>query len=518
MGKLQNEDHKSLTELLASSGSASQLLNDTKIYVTANSINKQLSQAITDGDIGGGGGTASGITDLNGFKAVLGGSFNVTSSAETDVVFTDVSSQVLRGAFDRSNGAYDTGTGYYTAPADAVYHFEANGVLGSAIAERFTLRIRDVDTNNALSSLANLQGGSGQGLTLSGLVELTTGQRIKLTVDSTSDTSYSLQAGSFFSVVRVPEAAESVVSATDNVAPARYLTTAGQSIPNNVTTVVDFDTQSWDDDGLVTTGASWNYEVPVDAYYRATAQIVYTNSSANFNQVTLTLHVDGVRVSELGSQTNKTMDTDSGRLPLNGSDVIFCTAGQLIDVRTFQTSGGNLALNTSSARNYINIERVDKSAIAELPIVQSCLIQDVKALNTAGGTSTAGGFATRDINEITGGSGFCSLSSNQFTLQPGTYKITARSPSYRSNGGKARIRDVTNSATIQFGSSGRSGNTDITQYDSWIYVPELVVTSAASYELQFQVETSRSTDGLGRPGGFGGGEEVYTQVWIDKLK
>lgn len=53
MGKLQNEDHKSLSELTGAGGAASQLLNDTKIYVTANSLNKQLSQAITDGDLSG---------------------------------------------------------------------------------------------------------------------------------------------------------------------------------------------------------------------------------------------------------------------------------------------------------------------------------------------------------------------------------------------------------------------------------------------------------------------------------
>jgi len=54
-GKIQNEDIKSLAELTGAGGSASQLPNDTKIYVTANGLNKQLSQAITDGDIGGGG-------------------------------------------------------------------------------------------------------------------------------------------------------------------------------------------------------------------------------------------------------------------------------------------------------------------------------------------------------------------------------------------------------------------------------------------------------------------------------
>jgi hypothetical protein len=56
MSKIQNEDVKTLAQITGAGGSASQLINDTKIYVTANGLNKQLSQAIADGEIGGGGG------------------------------------------------------------------------------------------------------------------------------------------------------------------------------------------------------------------------------------------------------------------------------------------------------------------------------------------------------------------------------------------------------------------------------------------------------------------------------
>ena len=71
MSKIQNEDIKSSAQLIAAGGSASQLPNDTKIYVTANSINKTLNQAIIDQDIGGAaGGPVNLITnpsaDVNG--------------------------------------------------------------------------------------------------------------------------------------------------------------------------------------------------------------------------------------------------------------------------------------------------------------------------------------------------------------------------------------------------------------------------------------------------------------------
>jgi hypothetical protein len=53
-GRLQNEDFKTESELVTAGGTKTQLLNDTKIYVTSDGINKTLDDAITDGDIGGG--------------------------------------------------------------------------------------------------------------------------------------------------------------------------------------------------------------------------------------------------------------------------------------------------------------------------------------------------------------------------------------------------------------------------------------------------------------------------------
>lgn len=60
-GKIQDRDVKSLTELQAAGAGAAQLINDTKVYVSANGINKQLSAAVTDGDLGAGGSGAAGM-------------------------------------------------------------------------------------------------------------------------------------------------------------------------------------------------------------------------------------------------------------------------------------------------------------------------------------------------------------------------------------------------------------------------------------------------------------------------
>lgn len=52
MSRIQNEDIKSSAQLISGGGTAAQLPNDDKVYVTANSINKTLKQAIIDEDIG----------------------------------------------------------------------------------------------------------------------------------------------------------------------------------------------------------------------------------------------------------------------------------------------------------------------------------------------------------------------------------------------------------------------------------------------------------------------------------
>ena len=55
MSKIQNSDVKSEAELITAGATASSLIHDSKIYVTASGINKTLDDAIIDGDIGGAG-------------------------------------------------------------------------------------------------------------------------------------------------------------------------------------------------------------------------------------------------------------------------------------------------------------------------------------------------------------------------------------------------------------------------------------------------------------------------------
>lgn len=85
-GKIQNEDLKSSAELVSGGGTAAQLPNDTKIWVTASGILKTLFQAITDGDISGSANAAKQIITLSGTD-VTNGYVDLTTEAVTDGVY-----------------------------------------------------------------------------------------------------------------------------------------------------------------------------------------------------------------------------------------------------------------------------------------------------------------------------------------------------------------------------------------------------------------------------------------------
>lgn len=150
------------------------------------------------------------------------------------------------------------------------------------------------------------------------------------------------------------------------------------------------------------------------------------------------------------------------------------------------------------------------------PGLKKAVVKDVKSTGTDGGTFTSGSFITRDLNTVEGDTDIVSVSSNQFTLQPGTYLIWGQAPARDVDLHKCQLYDITGSATESEGTSSASrDNYPIVACPSF-FSARVVLTSVNTYEVRHRCEKTKATDGLGLAVSFAA-EEVYTVVRIIQL-
>jgi hypothetical protein len=148
---------------------------------------------------------------------------------------------------------------------------------------------------------------------------------------------------------------------------------------------------------------------------------------------------------------------------------------------------------------------------------QTVFLKDIKAVNTAGGSATAGSWETRTLTDSIGDISIAPLVANQFTLQAGVYDIEAMVPAHLCNRFQGKLRNVTDSIDAIVGQSAfNDGGAAEAQTYSQI-AGRVVLTSAKVFEIQMQVQTSSATNGMGLPANLGV-PEVYTQVKIVKWR
>ena len=148
--------------------------------------------------------------------------------------------------------------------------------------------------------------------------------------------------------------------------------------------------------------------------------------------------------------------------------------------------------------------------------VSYAVLHDEKSNGTDGGTFTAGSWVTRDLNtEVTDPDNIVTLSSNQFTLQAGTYLIYWSSPAYVVDRHRTLLNNNTDALTWE-GSGEYCGTTSGVQTRTQ-GVARVTITSAKVFQIQHRCEVTRANNGLGVNSGLGGSApEVYTIVKIYK--
>jgi len=141
------------------------------------------------------------------------------------------------------------------------------------------------------------------------------------------------------------------------------------------------------------------------------------------------------------------------------------------------------------------------------------LLRDEKASGVGGGTFTSGAWRTRVLNTTVADEIGITLSSNQFTLPEGTYRIVAQSSARSVNGNMARIQNITDAATELEGPNMVTFNTETSMFAP--VQGQFTITSSKTFELQHW-GSSTQADGFGVALSLGT-SEIYAEVEILKV-
>lgn len=184
-------------------------------------------------------------------------------------------------------------------------------------------------------------------------------------------------------------------------------------------------------------------------------------------------------------------------------------AGDVIRPHTSAVAAGNNSRVSISVQAWI---AGSGSASSD----ETMYLSDSKSAGTEGGTFTNGSFQTRVINTSAGNTtSLVSLSSNQFVLSAGTYRIFATAPGVQVRNHKLKLRNTTGASDLLIGMNTRTSGSSNEDTPA-VLIGEFTVAASQTLELQHRCETTVATTGLGRASSFGVTEE-YARMAITKI-
>tara|TARA_A100001035_G_scaffold14074_1_gene9742 strand:- start:1885 stop:2496 length:612 start_codon:yes stop_codon:yes gene_type:complete len=119
------------------------------------------------------------------------------------------------------------------------------------------------------------------------------------------------------------------------------------------------------------------------------------------------------------------------------------------------------------------------------------VIADQKSSGTVSGTFVSGAWRVRDLNtELADADGIVSISSNQFTLQAGTYLIKWSCPAYGRSYHASRLRNNTDGINYSGASVYSDYNSNV--QNTSIGAARLTIGAAKVFEIQHRCDNSSS--------------------------
>lgn len=113
---------------------------------------------------------------------------------------------------------------------------------------------------------------------------------------------------------------------------------SNQTIANNIITVVAYDTAAIDTDSMATTGASAKITANTAGVYAVGYTVLWgSTSTVGYRQAWVTINGSG----RYAGSTIYPLNSGTGAWFITGSDIVELSAGQYVDLRVVQASGGN---------------------------------------------------------------------------------------------------------------------------------------------------------------------------------
>lgn len=137
----------------------------------------------------------------------------------------------------------------------------------------------------------------------------------------------------------------------------KYASNAGQAFASTGTYVIDFEDKVYDTKNEVTTGASWKFTAKEAGYYRVYAYISWTGATWVAGQdYYMTVRKNTSNLDFIFNRTNAA--GTSGYETAQISTIVYCNAGDYLDVVFRQESGETVTLYTGTYGSVINIEQI----------------------------------------------------------------------------------------------------------------------------------------------------------------
>ena len=144
------------------------------------------------------------------------------------------------------------------------------------------------------------------------------------------------------------------------------------------------------------------------------------------------------------------------------------------------------------------------------------IFNETQATNTQGGTSVGATFTKRTLNTTVINNIGATLSSSVIALLAGTYYVQATSPFLGCNSVKIRLQNTSDASTTLTGPSNYFASGGIVGGEATIQ-GTFTIAATKNFELQYYVETSRASNGLGVAVNATGSSEIYTSIQILRI-